>query len=193
MTNQQADLIGTSLIGRLGAWPRMLFDRARFAATPWCCAGETIAMDVVNSRRETTFTGLAVRTISACRVICSVDRLLSVLMAVLATLVLVALLGTQALAHDGHDVTMGASVPVVDTVASDGQVGPSSDVLIVTADADECDGHCCFSNLCCPAVALALDVSPVRPHAAAAAAASAVDLVATSPPEGPRRPPKTRI
>jgi hypothetical protein len=33
MTNQQADLKETSPIGRLAAWPRMLFDRARFAAT----------------------------------------------------------------------------------------------------------------------------------------------------------------
>jgi hypothetical protein len=193
MTNQQADLKETSLIGRLAAWPRMLFDRARFAATPQCCAGETIAMDVVGSRKETTFTGVATRSLSACRVICSVDRLLSLLMAVLAALVLVGLLGTQALAHDGHGAVASAPAPGVEAVASIDDGPLSGSLLIMTADAASCDGHCCFTSLCCPAVAVALDVSPVRPHPATTAAPSAVDLIAAGPPEGPRRPPKPRI
>jgi hypothetical protein len=189
VTSRQADLKGTSLIGRLGAWLSMLFDRARFAATPQCCARETIAMNFVGSRKETTFTGAAVRTISACRGICSVDRLLSMLMAVLAALVLVALLGTQALAHDGHDVATRA--PSVEAVASVDKVAPSGASVI--ADAANCDGHCCFTSLCCLAVAVAPDAAPVRPHPAAKAAASAVDLTAAGPPDGPRRPPKPRI
>jgi hypothetical protein len=193
MTNQQADLKETSRIGRMGALPHMLFDRARFAATPPCCAGEIIAMDVVDNRKETTSTGLAARSLSTCRVICSVDRLLSLLMAVLAALVLVGLLGTQALAHDGHGAVASAPAPGVEAVVSADDAPLSDGLLIMTADAASCDGHCCFTSLCCPAVAVALDVSPVRRHPATTAAPSAVDLIAAGPPEGPRRPPKPRI
>jgi hypothetical protein len=193
MTNEQADLKESSLIGRLGAWQRLLFDCARFAATPWCWLRETIAMDVVDSREETTFTGLAARSLSACRVICSVDRLLSLLMTVLAALVLVGLLGTQALAHDGHGAVASAPAPGFEVVASIDDGALSSDLLIMTADAASCDGHCCFSSLCCPAVAVALDASPMRPDPAATAAPSALNLIAAGPPDGPRRPPKTRL
>jgi hypothetical protein len=189
MTRQRGDLKGTSPIGRLGAWPRFLFDRARFEAIDPYCVGENLAMDVANCGKETTFTGLAARALSACRVICSVDRLLSMLMAVLAALVLVALLGTQALAHEGHDAATGASS--VEAVASVDRDTSSSVTVIV--DVAICDGHCCFSSLCCPAVVVALEASLIRPQPATTAAPSAVDLIAAGPPEGPRRPPKPRI
>jgi hypothetical protein len=189
MTNQQADLNGRSHSGRRGVGLHILIDRANFPAKPSYCAGETIAMDAVDSRREITLAGVVARTLSACRVICSIDRLLSALLAVLAALVLVGLLGTQALAHDGHDLATGASG--VEAVASTYDDAPSS--VSAIADAANCGGHCCFSSLCCPAVALALEVSPVRPHPAAPAAGSAVYLIAAGPPDGPRRPPKTRL
>jgi hypothetical protein len=150
-------------------------------------------MDVVDSRKETTSTGFAARSLAACRVICSVDRLLSLLMAVLAALVLVGLMGTQALAHDGHGAVASAPAPGVEVVVSADDATLSDDLLIMTADAASCDGHCCFTSLCCPAVAVTLDASPMRPDPAETAAPSAVNLIAAGPPDGPKRPPKTRL
>jgi hypothetical protein len=193
MTNQQADMKDESLIGWLRASPRKLVDRAGFPATPSCCGRETTTMNVVDSRKEITLAGAFARIIPSCRVICSVDRLLSLLLAVLAGLVLVGLLGTQALAHDGHDAATGASAPGIEAVVSVDEVASSGDIETVTANATLCGGHCCFSSLCCPAVALALDASAMRPRPATAAATSAVDLIAAGPPEGPRRPPKPRL
>lgn len=150
-------------------------------------------MDVVDSRRQGTFTGIAARSISACRLICRVGHLLSLIVAVMAALVLVGLLGTQALAHDGHDALTGAAPPGVGGDASADEVAPPGDIATVTSSPILCDGHCCVGGVCCPAVAVALDASPTRPRPVAPAAAPAVDLIAAGPPDGPRRPPKTRV
>lgn len=88
MTNQQADLNGRSHSGRRDVSLRILIDHASFPAKSLGYAGETIPMDGVDSRREFKFAGVAARTVSACRIVCSIDWLLSALMAVLAALVL---------------------------------------------------------------------------------------------------------
>jgi hypothetical protein len=137
--------------------------------------------------------GVACRTLSGRRVICTVDRLLTALMTVLAGLLLAGLLGTQALAHEGHGATADAFAPQIATAAPIDEAAPSADGVALMPDAAKCDGHCCFAGACCLGVAGPLPAALPHPGALDAKSERDADAIPSAAPEGPRRPPKRDI
>jgi hypothetical protein len=144
-------------------------------------------------RKEIAPPGAACRALSACRVICTVDRVLSTLLMVLAGLLLAGLLGTQALAHAAHDTAADAAALQIETVAPTVEAEPSTDSSSLMTDVAKCDGHCCFAGACCAGVAGPLSaVLPQRRLVETGAQHAAYGMPA-APPDGPRRPPKRDI
>jgi hypothetical protein len=137
--------------------------------------------------------GFFCRTLPLCRAICTVDRLLTALMTVVAALLLAALLATQAQAHEGHDGTAGVFAPMIEAAEFTDKATLSSDLAAATTGDAKCDGHCCFAGACCLGITGLLPAAV--PHLGALDAKSErdADAIPSAAPEGPRRPPKRDI
>lgn len=193
MAIREGDLRRRSRAARCGAETSVLVDRMDFPATPCLRVGEKAAVNVAAMRSETVSPVPAGGTRPRRRVIRTVGRLLPALMAALAGLLLAGLIGTQALAHEGHDATAGMSAPQIEALAPMDGTAPSGDGVGPTTDAAQCDGHCCFTGACCAFATSPLSAVAAPPRAVEARSRIELDAIPPAAPDGPRRPPKREL
>jgi hypothetical protein len=178
---------GRSPAARPGAGPRIFIDRTGFLADPSRRVGEKTAVTVAAVQTEIVSPGVARRTVTRRRVICSADGLLMALMTALVGLLLAGLPGTQALAHEGHGATADAFAPQTETAAAMDEAAPSAGGVA------RCEGHCCVSGACCLGVAGPCPAALPEPGAPDANSQDDADAMPSAAPEGPRRPPRRAI